>query len=107
MSAVTPARRGRIIDGDGHVIEDLAAFAKYLPETYRREYDADRFLLFFPPLDHFHGMPMRIRGGERHGKLVGVDAWLHFLDAIGIERTVLYPTYALSYGKIRDRDWAT
>ena len=96
----------RIIDADGHVTEDLNAFSAYLPATYRREYEETKFLQYFPPLDHFHGMPMRIRGGERHGTLVGPADWVEFLNAVGIEKTVLYPTHALSYGKIRDRDWS-
>jgi uncharacterized protein len=106
--------RRRVVDGDGHLTEDPLGVARFLPESYRREFDEGRFGLLFPPLDHFHGLPMRVRGSERHGGQVaptgkghvGPIEWLEFLDAVGIERTVLYPTFALSYGKIRDRAWA-
>src|SRR5207253_7479108 len=37
---------------------------------------------------------------------VGPKAWLDFLDDVGIEWTVLYPTVALSYGKIVSLDYA-
>ena len=104
----------RVIDGDGHIMEDPVGIVRHLPEEFRSGFESGRFSLLFPPLDHFHGMPMRIRGSERHGgqiapsseHAVGPEEWLDFLTTVDIERTVLYPTFALSYGKIRDRGWA-
>ena len=106
--------RSAVIDGDGHIMEEPDEIVRYLPKEYRSGFEAGHFSLLFPPLDHFHGMPMRIRGAERHGGQVaplaahrlGPDEWLDFLTMVNIERTVLYPTYALSHGKIRDRAWA-
>jgi predicted TIM-barrel fold metal-dependent hydrolase len=37
---------------------------------------------------------------------VGPEGWLAFLDDVGIDWTVLYPTIALSYGKIVSLDYA-
>ena len=37
---------------------------------------------------------------------VGPKGWLDFLDDVGIEWTVLYPTTALAYGKIVSLDYA-
>ena len=34
------------------------------------------------------------------------DSWLYFLNAIGIERTVLYPTAGLTVGRVRDLEYA-
>ncbi len=94
-----------IIDGDGHVIEDLAGITAQLPTRYRREFEEHRISRFFPPMDHFHEMPMLVRGfGGRTDP--GVEGWRDFAAAVGIERTVLYPSLALSFGKIRDREWA-
>ena len=45
----------RIIDGDGHVMEDVAAIRNYLP----REWDQNvttRTLGVFPGLDHMHNV---------------------------------------------------
>jgi uncharacterized protein len=95
-----------LVDGDGHIVEDRDGLIGFLPKPYREEYEDGRVQLLFPPLDHFHGMPMRIRGGERKGGGVGPSEWLDFISAVGLAQTVLYPTWALSYGKIRDRDWA-
>jgi uncharacterized protein len=37
---------------------------------------------------------------------VGPDGWMTFLTEVGIERTVLYPTKALAYGKIVSLDYS-
>jgi predicted TIM-barrel fold metal-dependent hydrolase len=96
-----------VIDGDGHVFEDMKAIARLLPDQYRQGFERGELTNMFPPLDHFHQQPMIIRGfAERVGQIPGVPEWKHFLKEVGIERTVLYPSIALSYGKIRDRDWA-
>jgi uncharacterized protein len=96
----------RIVDGDGHVMEDMAGIAGLLASPYRETmgYRPDQL---FPPLDHLHSAravetpPQR---DQRPG--VGPEGWLSFLEDVGIERTVLYPTKALSYGKIVSRDYA-
>ena len=96
-----------IVDGDGHVLEDLAGITSQLPTRYRREFEEHRISRLFPPMDHFHEMPMLVRGfGGRAGVQVGVDEWRSFASAVGIEHSVLYPSLALSFGKIRDREWA-
>ena len=42
----------RVIDGDGHVMEDWQTLLEYMPEPYRR---IGRFRgRIFPPLDHLH-----------------------------------------------------
>src|SRR5579883_711835 len=92
----------RVIDADGHVFEDLPAIIRLLPDPLRTDFERGALSKLFPPMDHFHEQPMIIRGfAERAGKIPGVDEWKVFLDAVGIERTVLYPSLALSYGKIR------
>lgn len=96
----------RAIDGDGHVIEDQAGIVRHLAAPYRREFEEGRLSQLFPPLDHFHGAPMQIRGGNERADRIGPEEWRAFLKSVGIERTVLYPTWALAHGKIRDRDWA-
>ena len=97
-----------VIDGDGHVFEDVAGIVRHLPDNYRHEFTEKRLSRLFPPMDHFHEMPMLTRGfGDRASEgPVGVSGWQAFLEAVGISHTVLYPSLALSYGKIRDRGWA-
>jgi uncharacterized protein len=89
----------RIIDGDGHVVEDEAAIRKFMPAEMRG------LRALFPPLDHFH-----VFGGETppgsFRRDVGPKEWIAFLDDLGIESTVLYPTWGLAYGRIFHHDWA-
>lgn len=94
----------RIIDADGHVLEDLEGIAKRLPSVYRDALGERLRSRLFPPLDHFHDQPMEVRGATRGH--VGLEGWLEFLAEVGVERTVLYPSIALSFGKIRDPEWA-
>ena len=37
---------------------------------------------------------------------VGPDEWLDFLEDVGIEGTVLYPSQGLAFGWVTDIDWA-
>ena len=93
-------KRIRIIDGDGHVNEDIPEIIKHLPEPYlgmaRRSVGS---LGLFPPLDHLH-TPFRDSPATLQGRgRVGPQEWLAFLEDVGIERTVLYTTAGLSYGR--------
>jgi predicted TIM-barrel fold metal-dependent hydrolase len=95
----------RVIDGDGHVIEDMAEIAARMPLQYRKA--AERNRTAFPPLDHLHTARAVETPPQRDGrKPVGPEGWLSFLDDVGIEWTVLYPTFALAYGKIVSLDYA-
>jgi uncharacterized protein len=89
----------RIIDGDGHVVEDDAAIRTFLPP------DMASLRSVFPPLDHFHGFVGETPPGSFR-RDVGPKEWIAFLDDLGIESTVLYPTWGLAYGRIFHRDWA-
>ena len=90
---------GRIIDGDGHVMEDNAGIVAHMAAPYREI--AQRRGVIFPPLDHLHAGRAVETPPQRDGRPgVGPEGWLAFLDDVGIEWTVLYPTQALAYGKI-------
>ena len=96
-----------IIDGDGHINENTAEILEFLPDDffYRNESNRRDMPRIFPPFDHFHGQPLvSVRGSEKG--FVGPEQWKVFLDETGIETTTLYPTQALSYGKIVNLDWA-
>jgi hypothetical protein len=86
----------KIIDGDGH-IQEGENIGSFLPEPYR-EYAANRGV--FPALDHLH-TPFRSSPATESGRgRVGPNEWLAFLEDVGIETTILYPTSGLAYGKI-------
>lgn len=95
----------RIIDGDGHVMEDNAAIIAHMESPYREI--AQRKGIVFPPLDHLHaGRAVETPPQRDQRPAVGPQGWLDFLDDVGIEWTVLYPTTALAYGKIVSLDYA-
>lgn len=95
----------KIIDGDGHLIEDEAGILKHLAEPYREIMARGPRLI--PPLDHVHaGKAVEIPPQREGRPVVGPDLWLKFLTDAGIEWTVLYPTNALAYGKIVSLDYA-
>jgi len=93
----------RIIDGDGHIFEDAEGISKFLPDPYRANapYPMSRL---FPPLDHLHSHLGTTPPGSF--RRVGPDGWIEFMEDIGIEAAVLYPTSGLAYGKITNLDQA-
>ena len=98
-------RLTRIIDADGHIYEDEAGIFEHMDPAYRKM--SERPGNLFPPLDHLHSAKaMQIPPHRDKRPRVGPDGWLHFLDAIGIEWTVLYPTRGLASGKIVSLDYA-
>jgi predicted TIM-barrel fold metal-dependent hydrolase len=96
----------RVIDGDGHLFEDADGISEFLPSPYREAGPWGMHRLF-PPLDHLHVQIGKLLPGSfGGGKPVGPAEWLTFMETVGIEAAVLYPTVALSYGKLVDLDWA-
>lgn len=83
-----------VIDSDGHLFEDVAAIAKYLPSPFKDPLWSQSYPLF-PTLDgHFR----RASTGITHA-----DMWLQFMDATGIDLGVIYPTLGLSIGLVQNR----
>ncbi|MDC0033891.1 amidohydrolase [Alphaproteobacteria bacterium] len=95
----------RIIDGDGHITENEAEIIACMEPAYRRI--AEQSGVVFPPLDHLHAGRAVETPPKRDGRpIVGPPGWIDFLDDVGIDYTVLYPTRALAYGKIVSLDYA-
>mgnify|MGYP000675571583 FL=1 len=86
----------RILDGDGHVIEWDRELLEYLEEPYRGEFMTA--FPFFPTLDGYHRGAIMARLGIHRDYNIGAQTWLNFLDEVGIESTVLYPTAGLAFG---------
>ena len=93
----------RIIDGDGHVFEDIAGIVRRMPGRLR-ESAFVRLLGPFPQLDHLHhGAWVSLDGSFQDP---GVQGWRAFLDRAGFAGAVMFPTIALAYGRLTDPDLA-
>jgi len=76
----------RIIDGDGHIMEDNAAIIAHMEGAYREI--AGRKGICFPPLDHLHaGRAVETPPQRDQRPPVGPKGWLEFLDDVGIDWT--------------------
>ena len=101
-----------VIDGDGHLVEDMDAIGEFMPEDLiprdlvaRQARGWNNSLGIFPAADHLHAaQPVR----HPKGSFVQADAdgWMAFLDDVGIDTTVLFATRALTSGMITNREWA-
>lgn len=96
----------RIIDGDGHIVEDIAAICQYMPQEYiGKSFSEARGKSPFPPIDHLHSANRHFTPAGAFAN-VGREGWEHFLREVQIESTVLYTSAGLAFGKIVSRDWA-
>ena len=85
----------KIIDGDGHVIEDSAAIIKMMPSPFKERVWTSQL---FPPLDHHHAAFM-VDLPPNSFREVDANDWVNFMDGAGFESTVVYPTWGLAVGK--------
>src|SRR5919205_373812 len=98
--------KNKIIDGDGHVMEDIATIWKYMPGDYvGRSFSDARGRSPFPPIDHLHTANRHFTPKGAFAN-VGREGWELFLEDVGIGTTVLYTSAGLAFGKIVSRDWA-
>jgi predicted TIM-barrel fold metal-dependent hydrolase len=108
----------RLTDADGHVLEDELAIAERLTGGYRDVRVArvkggghSGLAGVFPSLGYLSNMPVKGTGMidfENTERLTGEDpdSWETFLNAVGIEKTVLYPSLGLAVGRVRDLGYA-
>ena len=95
----------KIIDADGHIAEDSAAIIAHMPEAYREKARVQPFNPF-PPFDHLHAGHLVDMPPGAFNRKVGPKEWLAFLDEVGVEATVLYPTAGVASSNIVNTDWA-
>jgi len=100
-----PPNKRRIIDADGHIAEDSAAIIAHMPQAYREKARAQPFNPF-PPFDHLHAGHLVDMPPGAFNRKIGPKEWLAFLDEVGVEATVLYPTAGVASSNIVNPDWA-
>ena len=93
----------RIVDGDGHLVEDFAAIRTHMPKDFVA--NTTVFADIFPPRSHLHtAQPIQtLPGAFRH---TGPEEWLEFADQVGLEAAAIYPTFGLPFGFFVNYDWA-
>jgi uncharacterized protein len=101
---MTPDKR-KIIDADGHVAEDAQGIIARMPKAYRDKAAVQPFNPF-PPFDHLHAAHLIDMPAGAFNRKVGAKEWLAFLDEVGLESTVLYPTAGVASSNIVNPDWA-
>jgi predicted TIM-barrel fold metal-dependent hydrolase len=94
-----------VIDADGHIYENDQELFEHLEGRYAGR-DTVRAFPFFPTLDGYQRGAVHARLDVHKQLETNARIWLDLIDGAGIERTVLYPTQALTCGVIRDTDWA-
>jgi len=76
---MSTATQHKIIDGDGHVMEDIASIWKYMPEQYVGKSFSDmRGRSPFPPIDHLHSANRHFTPKGAFAN-VGREGWELFL----------------------------
>lgn len=93
-----------IIDGDGHVIEDVPAIMEYLPKEFRESSLIGLSGTLFPSPPPFTVSLARLPEGA--GGDPGLEGWTQLMDDLSFGAAVLYPTYGLSHSWLVDADLA-
>ncbi len=98
--------QGQVRDADGHIIENDRELFEFLEPPFAKNEMMLAFP-FFPTIDGFHRGAIHGRLGHHEAKYrITTDTWIDFLDKVGVESTVLYPTAGLTFGSIQDPSWA-
>ena len=109
-----PLNNFKAYDADGHVFENDREIYEFLPAMFRGREELLRNSLF-PPMDSWNRAALSIAGRYKEGmtselfKKANYDItareWAAFLDTAGISGTVLYPTAALGFARVKEVEW--
>ncbi len=95
----------KYVDCDGHVMEKVDELISYVGEPFKTtgHMNPRRML---PSLDRFHTPRLEERKPGTFDPNVGPEKWLQFLEKMGLEFSVLYPTEGLAFGQVAFPPWA-
>lgn len=101
-------------DADGHIFENERQIYEFLPSMFRGHEELLRSSLF-PPMDSWNRTALSIAGRYKEGSTsdlykkanyaITSREWQAFLDAAGLSGTVLYPTAALGFARVKEVEW--
>lgn len=92
-----------ILDGDGHIVEDMDAILSRIPAELKRAAIIQASGPI-PQLDNLHTTSWIAPPGSF--ERVGPEGWADFLDSTGFGGSVVYPTSGLGFCRIVDPDLA-
>jgi predicted TIM-barrel fold metal-dependent hydrolase len=101
----------KVIDGDGHVFEDHPAIARHFPYQIGGD-QITRNGGLFPTQSHIQFNLSRRPpgsfgvGADGRFRNPGPVGWMEFMEGVGMEYAVLFPTHGQRIGRIVDRDYA-
>lgn len=112
---MTTTTKLRVFDADGHIFEDERGIFEHLPGIFAGREELMRVPLF-PPMDSWNRTALAVAGRLTNGSTsetyrranfkITAKEWREFLLAAEIDGTVLFPTAALGFGRVREVDWA-
>lgn len=98
-------------DADGHIFEVYPEIYEYLEPPFAGK-AALRATDFFPAMDDWNRTILAAVGdyaegsNSPRGEEGTPQQWIEVLDAMDLEGTVLYPTFGMAIGQVRQVDWA-
>ncbi len=98
-------------DADGHIFENYGEIYEFLDPPFAGM-EPLRRTEFFPAMDDWNRTILAAVGGYAEGSNTAraeegaPQQWLAVLDAMQLDGTVLYPTFGMAIGQVRQKDWA-
>ena len=113
------AKQIKVYDCDGHIIESIPEMAEYMDPGIRGValHPSRNRQGVFAGLDSIHYprnltesgeavKPLRERVNASQHRMGSAEDWVAFLDKVGVEETVMFPSEGLSVGFFQQADYA-
>src|SRR5258708_30563933 len=97
-------KKHKIIDGDGHVVEDHSAITARMSQQFRERFGSARGP--YPPNDHLHAANAHFLPPGAFAK-VGREGWISFTQDVALPTPVLSPTNGWPSARAVTSDWPT
>jgi predicted TIM-barrel fold metal-dependent hydrolase len=95
-----------IVDADGHVVENVDEIFDFLEAPYAGKQQLYHHHQLWPSLDGYNRAAMAAQYDIDTPLRTTPEMVLEMLDAVGATQTVLYPTFGLAHGLIRQAEWS-
>lgn len=100
------AQKHPIVDGDGHIVENVDEIFDFLEAPYAGKQQLYHHHQLWPSLDGYNRAAMAAKWNIDTPLMTTPETVAAMLDATGLTRTILYPTFGLAHGLIRDPEWS-